>query len=148
MADSIDIKVTGVKETLANLKEYQIVKTGAVKIAIKETGFSIEGDAKRNAAMKFIKGYATGRVMSSISTNWSGSPLSYGRVGGKASMADGIGRPPGPPGLVVVVGTNVDKYPIYLEFGTSKMQAVPFLHPAHQKNIPEFVARIKRIFKK
>jgi len=148
MADSIDIKVTGVKETLANLKEYQVIKTGAVKIALKEVGFKIEADAKRNAASKFIKGYATGRTMASISTNWSGSPLAEGRTGTKAQSGDGVKRPVGPPGLIVVVGTDVKKYPLYLEFGTSKMEAVPFLHPAHQKNIPELIMRIGKIFKK
>ena len=148
MTDGINIKVKGVKETVANLKQYQVVKTGAVKIALKETGFKIEADAKRNAAAKFIKGYATGRTMASISTNWSGSPLSEGRTGGKAERGDGIKRPLGPPGLVVVVGTDVKKYPIYLEFGTSRMEAVPFLHPAHQKNVPELITRLGKIFKK
>ena len=75
MADSIDIKVKGVNEVIANLKKYQVVKTGAVKIALKEVGFSIEGDAKKTVPVD------TGRLRASLSTNWSGSPLSQGRTG-------------------------------------------------------------------
>lgn len=102
MADGINIKVTGVKETLGNLKKYQVIKTEAVKIALKETGFKVQGDAKKNCPVD------TGRLRASLSTNWSGSPLSEGRVGTKAQAEDGVGRPLGPPGLVVVTGTNVN----------------------------------------
>jgi len=150
MTDGINIKVKGVQETVANLKEYQVIKTGAVKIALKEVGFKIQGDAKKNCPVD------TGRLRASLSTNWSGSPLSHGRTGSKATGDDGVSRPIGPPGLVVVVGTNV-KYAPYVEFGsiralkwggyrsaTSKL----YLSKAYHKNQPELATRIGKIFKK
>ena len=149
MADGIDIKVTGVKETLANLKKYQVIKSGAVKIALKEVGFKIEGDAKRDCPVD------TGRLKASLSTNWSGSPLAHGSTGQKATGDDGVGRPIGPPGLIVVVGTNV-KYAAAVEFGgiralkwggyrlaTSKL----YLSKAYHKNQPELAMRLGKIFK-
>ena len=150
MADGIDIKVTGVKETLANLKKYQVVKTGAAKIALKEVGFKIQGDAKKDCPVD------TGRLRASLSTNWSGSPLAHGGTGPKAMGGDGVGRPMGSPGLIVVVGTNV-KYAAAVEFGgikalkwggyraaTSKL----YLSKAYHKNQPELVMRLGKIFKK
>ena len=150
MADGIDIKVTGVKETLANLKQYQVIKTGAVKIALKETGFNIQGDAKRDCPVD------TGRLRASLSTNWSGSPLAHGGTGSEAKGDDGVGRPTGPSGLVVVVGTNV-KYAAAVEFGgiralkwggyrlaTSKL----YLSKAYHKNQAMLAVRLGKIFKK
>ena len=117
---------------------------------MKEVGFSIEGDAKKTVPVD------TGRLRASLSTNWSGSPLSQGRTGTKAMGNDGVGRPIGPPGLVVVVGTNV-KYAAAVEFGgiralkwggyrtrTSNL----YLSKAYHKHQPELAMRLKKIFKK
>lgn len=108
MAKEID--VIGLEEALANLKRYGLIKREATKIILKEIGFKIEKQAKRNVPVW------TGRLQSSISTNWSGSDLDRGKVGGKAKTADGVGRPEGESGMNVVVGTNV-KYAHMQEWG-------------------------------
>jgi HK97 gp10 family phage protein len=68
----------------------------------------------------------TGRLRASISTNWSG--------GGERGE-DQVGDPGGERGgdvFKVVVGTNV-KYAPFLEFGTSRMAARPFIRPIFEK---------------
>jgi|GEM_PF-1720902 len=136
--DAITFRV----ETLVdNIKPYQIIKTQAVKDILKEGGFKIETDAKRLAPVKH------GRLRASISTNWSGSSMSRGKVGSKAKADDGVGRPPGKPGMVVFIGTNVD-YAVYQEFGTKKMSARPFLHPAYWGQESEILRRISVALKK
>lgn len=47
------------------------------------------------------------------------------------------------PEVVALVGTNVE-YARYLEFGTERMQARPFLRPAVAKNRREILRRIGR----
>ena len=150
MADKVTVRIEGIEKTISNLKSWQVIKTEATKTALKETGFKTEGDAKRNCPVD------TGRLRASLSTNWAGSPLSYGRTSAKAKMNDGVGRPMGKPGLVVAVGTNVEYAP-YVHFGTARvlkwggyrlMAGRAFLAMAYHKNEPELERRIKKIFKK
>ena len=60
--------------------------------------------------------------------------MKYGKVGSKAKIEDGVERPTTP--RTVVVGTSVVNektgapYPDYLETGTSKMKARPYIRPA------------------
>jgi len=79
-----------------------------------------------------------------------------GRTEPKAEMGDGVGRPTGSEGLVVVTGTNV-KYAPYVEFGTARalksggyrlISSKLYLSKAYHKNHAELVLRIKKIFKK
>lgn len=49
----------------------------------------------------------------------------------------------GDDGTVVRVGTNT-QYAPYLEFGTRKMPARPFLFPAFEEEVPKFKDRLKR----
>ncbi len=77
----------------------------------------------------------TGRLRSSISINWTGSGLGRGIVDSGSFPDDGVGceeHIAGPDEFVVVVGTNVIYAP-YLEFGTSKMGARPFLRPTFER---------------
>jgi phage gpG-like protein len=106
----VTVKVEGVAKTLASLKKWQIIKRQACEDTLKEIGFKIERDAKLLCPVD------TGRLRSSLSTNWSGSGKPRGRTGGKAQADDGVGEPNGPRGLIVVVGTNV-KYAIFVEYG-------------------------------
>jgi HK97 gp10 family phage protein len=148
MADKIEVKVEGVEQLLKNLKKYQLVKTEACRNILKEVGFRIELQAKDN--IRTLGAVKTGRMMSSMSTNWSGSTMSHGKVGGKAKADDGIGRPDGAPGFVVVVGTSIKEppYPIFVEFGTCKMRERPFLYPAYFSHEGDVEKRIKEVMGK
>jgi len=150
MADKITIEVEGIEKTISNLKSWQVIKTEAVKIALKETGFMVEHDAKQDCPVD------TGRLRASISTNWSASPRSRGTTGPQAKADDGVGRPSGKPGMTVVVGTNVEYAP-YVHFGTIRplkwggyrlMAGRPFLAQAYHKNEPRLEIRLREIFKK
>ena len=107
---TVNVKVEGIEKTLASLKKWQIIKRQACEDTLKEIGFKVERDAKIFCPVK------TGRLRSSLSTNWSGSGKARGRTGSKAQTDDGVGEPNGPRGLIVVVGTNV-KYAIFVEYG-------------------------------
>ena len=107
---TVNVKVEGIEKTLASLKKWQIIKRQACEDTLKKIGFKVEADAKIFCPVD------TGRLRSSLSTNWSGSGKPRGRTGGKAQADDGVGEPNGPTGLVVVVGTNV-KYAIHVEYG-------------------------------
>jgi hypothetical protein len=105
-----NVKVDGVDKAIKNLKKWQLVKRQAVEDTLKRVGLKVERDAK------ILCPVDTGRLKASISTNWSGSGRPRGKTGGKAESDDGVGEPQGPPGLVVVVGTNV-KYGKPVEYG-------------------------------
>ncbi len=75
----------------------------------------------------------TGRLMNSISTNWSQSGLSSGKVGPKAASEDGVMNPGSDANqFKVVVGTRVFYAP-YLEFGSSRMAARPYFRQVVEK---------------
>ena len=112
--DRITIKVTGVQEAIAKLKNYQVIKKEACSNILKTVGFKIEADAKRKSPVD------TGRLRGSVSTNWSGSGLPEGKTGGQAKSGDGVGQPGGQKGLAVVFVNNV-KYSQYKEFFTRKI---------------------------
>jgi hypothetical protein len=90
-------------------------------------GFQIEGDAKRNCPVD------TGRLRSSISTNWTNSGMATGKVDGRI-QSDGIGNPANSDKdkFTVVVGTNV-VYGIFIELGTKYIQPVAMLRRAFEK---------------
>ena len=150
MADEVTVKVEGVEKALEKLKWYNTACREACKEALKKAGFAIEAQAKDNLRA-VVYGTPpsphykrTGRLLSSISTNWSGSGLVRGKTGPKAKSEDGIGQPSGAPGLVVVVGTNLEYAP-YLEHGTSKMSERPYLYPAFFSKEGEVEKQIKEI---
>lgn len=126
-------------------------ETIALKRLIK-VGFMVEREAKRLTPVD------TGRLRSSISTNWSGSGMSEGKTGKQASAVTlkgrktgrgkaplrtgkpvkGIGRPSDR--FTVVVGTNV-QYSAAVEFGKQGQKAQPFLRPAF-RGVIRFVNRL------
>ena len=133
--------ISGIPEAIANLKKYQLIKTQAVKDRLKKQAFKVELAAKEMSAVD------TGRLRASISTNWSGSNMNEGKTGPKALPGDGIKRPEGPPELVYVVGTNVKPYAPYVEHGTSKMPARPYLFPAYFMYEGETILALAKIMK-
>lgn len=50
-------------------------------------------------------------------------------------------------GLNAVVGTNVEYGP-YIEFGTRRMRARPYLFPAFEEERPRYMERLKRALSK
>jgi phage gpG-like protein len=112
MADNVTVKVRGVEGVKKAIAKYQGESRDELVDALKIGGLKVEASAKRdgNIPVQF------GRLKASISTNWSGSGMQYGKAGGEAQHQDGVGRPDGPKGLTVVVGTNV-KYAYIQEMG-------------------------------
>jgi len=118
MADKITIKVDGIPEALAKLKKYQFRKMNQIEDELRIGAFKIEGLAKDTVAV------ASGRLKSSITTDDSDAAV-----------------------LIIRVGTNV-KYAPYVEFGTKRMAAQPYLYPAFFAYENEIVKAIGRVLKK
>lgn len=137
MAEKI---VHGIPEVIANLKKYQFIKTQAVKDRLKKQAFKIELAAKETVVVD------TGRLRASISTNWAGSSVAEGKTGSQAKSGDGVKRPEGPKELVYVVGVNVFYGP-YIEHGTSRMPARPYLYPAYFMHEGETILALAKIMK-
>ena len=107
-----------------------------------------EGDAKYFCVVD------TGRLRASISSNWKGSGMAKGKVGGQAKADDGIGQPEKE--LTGVVGTNVE-YARRIEFGflgmtdrlgrTFFQPSLPYLRPALHKNEKKIVKLFKNLIK-
>jgi len=160
MADEVTVKIEGdYKKIAEKLKWYNVVCREAVKIALQRAGFAIQTQAKDNLrALVYhapVKGHykRTGRLLSSISVNWSGSEMPRGKVGPKAKSEDGVGQPSGPMRLVVVVGTNVE-YARRIEHGFVGVDSLgrhynqegrPYLYPAFFSKEGEVEKQIKEI---
>lgn len=96
-------------------------------------GLQLESDIKRSisgagpSAPGSPPGVDTGRLRSSISTNWSDSGI------GRREGSDGVGQPEKNENrFTVVVGSNV-QYAPWLEWGTIRMPARPFIRPAFDR---------------
>lgn len=95
----------------------------------------------------------TGRLKASVSTNWTDSGMTKGKVDKQAGPEDGIGSPGGkknrffmPSKFKVVVGTNVEYAPP-LEFGAPSRHLLPrpFIRPAYDWLKPKLEKMLKRI---
>ena len=128
--------------TKSYVKPYVDKKKTAIERALLEMGFRIERDAKDMCTVD------TGRLRASISTNWTNSGLNEGATGGEAKRGDGIKKPNPKYGkFTVVVGTNVF-YGFFVEHGTQKMSAQPFIFPAYFTNEGEVIRRVGEILGK
>lgn len=99
------VTIKGLSRLQAKLDKLDPLTRGAVSRGVQLAGALVEGSAKNLAPVD------TGALRSSVHT------------AGKSTSS----------GAEASIGTNVE-YAIYQEFGTSKMQAQPFLKPALQKN--------------
>lgn len=134
------IKVIGTQIVVKNLGILSLKATNAVRDATLKVAYMVMNDAKILAAVD------TGRLKASISVNWSGSNMQYGKVQGKvearagrkpSSAADGIGRPPSSlKGFSVAIGTNVE----YAEDVEDTIS--PFLWPALAMNKEKYRAML------
>lgn len=111
----------------------------AMEAALEEVGLAAEGYAKRLCTVD------TGLLRNSITHALDGKPVATpeyqddhggqrGRYDGDAPKEDGGNR-------AVYIGTNVEYAP-YVELGTSRQTAQPFLKPAVVNNVSKY----KKIF--
>jgi phage gpG-like protein len=152
MSDSVDVKMTGVEDVIANIHKIAIASPGAVMRGVKAVALKIERQAKLNITAQGA--VDTGRLRASITTNWTGSGLSRGDVKDpvpETQPDDGVGGPQEKPDtFTAVVGTNV-KYGPYIEHGhrvkakawTTMVEARPYLYPAyfaHEADVPKEIS--------
>jgi len=120
-----------------------------VETIVKSGCYDIENDAKRSATA-YVK---TGRERASISVNWSGSGLTYGKIKSPVKgtkHSDGVLEPKAQVGeFVGAVGTNVE-YARRLELGFVGTDSLgrnynqkprPHLIPAYERNRLKILAK-------
>lgn len=103
------VKVKGLSSLQVKLAKLDPVTRGALGIGVKKAGLMVEGAAKHNLTIN--KSVDTGNLRGSVHTS------------GRSTKN----------GAEATVGTNVEYAP-YVEFGTSRSRAKPYLQPALQKN--------------
>ncbi len=113
----MSVTFNGDKE-LANALN-KMARTGVYKEIIKKNGAALQKTAQRKAVFKNKKGYSTGATRRSITLDLANN------------------------GLSAVIKANTD-YSGYLEFGTRKMEAQPFMQPALNEIQPKFIDDLRR----
>nr|WP_205397282.1 HK97-gp10 family putative phage morphogenesis protein [Streptococcus lutetiensis] len=111
----MSVSFSGDKELLNALEK--MARTEVYKEVVKKNGAALQRTAQRKAVFK--KGYSTGATKRSI----------------KLDLASN--------GLRAVVKANTD-YSGYLEVGTRKMEAQPFMQPAFNEIQPKFIDDLRR----
>jgi HK97 gp10 family phage protein len=118
MANNVTIE--GPKELSARIKKIGQTATGDIEQALVNSALFVERDAKIKAAVD------TGRLRSSLTHTEENF--------GSDSPA-------------VLVGTDVE-YAKFVEFGTSKQAAKPYLYPALIENKSKILKEISKAFRK
>lgn len=118
MADGITVKLEGIEDLIRKVRSYQVITKEAIRIALMRNALKVELAAKEMCAVD------TGWLRGSITTD-------------KRYIQK----------FLVMVGTNVDYGP-YVEFGTKKMDARPYLFPAFFMFEGEIIKDIKKILDK
>jgi HK97 gp10 family phage protein len=139
--DFINININGLDKIKDKMQK--AMKIDEIRQAMIQGGLMIEGDAKR------LSPFDTGRLRSSISTNWDDSSMSRASVQSPAKNDDGVSQPTKETGdiCVVRIGTNVE-YAMYQEYGTRYMPPHSFLHPAVAMGIMKIKNQIRSIISK
>lgn len=112
------VKITGIEKLQAKLKKNVQMKD--VKRVIKTNGAQLQNKMVRNA--NFVKGYQTGTTKRSI----------------KLDVTDF--------GLTAEVGPTTE-YSGYLEYGTRRMEAQPFVKPSLDEQEKQFERDFKKLAK-
>ena len=118
MADEITVRLEGIGDLIRKVRSYQVITKEAIRIAL------VRGALKVELAAKEMCPVDTGRLRGSITTD-------------KRYIQK----------FLVRIGTNVD-YGIYVELGTKKMDARPYLFPAFFMIEGEIIKDIKKILGK
>lgn len=112
------IKLEGDKALSAKLRKCQ--NLDVVKTIVQKNGDDMNRQMKANTKSAFKKGYATGQTAASINTNITDS------------------------GMTAEVGPETS-YSKYVEYGTRKMVAEPFIKPAFDAQKGKFVSDLKKV---
>lgn len=112
--------------------------------AVRGTAFFIEGEAKQNAPVDTgaLKNsiYSVTSLGNNFEGAWNAAKEAFNTQNkGEAPVAQLVARP-GPLEAFVVVGVN---YGRYVEYGTSRMPAQPFMQPAAMVGHMEFLKAVK-----
>lgn len=119
--DRVTVKVVGLDQAIKDVKKFAFIKREAIRIAVKNAALDVERTAKEFVAVD------TGRLKSSLQTDLS-------------ALLAGLT-------FSAIVGSPV-KYAPFVEFGTRKMHAQPYLYPAWLLGQADLIARVAIILKK
>ncbi len=147
MADSIDVKVTGIEAIATSIKELLFAAPIDIQRGVLRVANWIERDGKSHCPVQF------GRLRSSITYNWSGSGIARAtpkepctNKENPTKPDDGVGQPTAKPdAFSAVVGTNVEYAP-YVEFSEKSQHEVGgphFIYNAYFKNEAKVADEVK-----
>lgn len=114
----ITVKMEGDLKLVAKLNK--CCNLDAVKTVVHHSGDELNRNMKDVTQSAFVKGYSHGDTARSINTN----------------ITDG--------GMTAEVGPTT-YYAGYVEFGTRKMSAEPFVRPALKQTAPKFISDLKKV---
>lgn len=126
MADQVTVRIVGGKEVAQNIGRFEAKMTSGVKQAIKDGAYKIELEAKRIVPVR------TGHLKSHISSEF------QDEQGAAFSAKVGV------QGIKNNDGVQADHYGKFVEFGTKRMAARPYLYPAYLANEQWIIDRVKR----
>lgn len=112
------LKVKGIKNLDKRLKKNRTLSE--VKAIVKHHGIALTNKMHKNAV--FTKGYSTGATERSIALSFKDEGLT----------------------AIVAPGTE---YSEYVEYGTRKMEAQPFVRPTFNEQAPKFIQDMKKLVK-
>lgn len=121
---SITVRINGVEAVRRNLGTYSADTTKGLKKAVAAALINIKGDAKERCPVnkKPRKGYVGGRLRNSIHEEVDRSGLSGKVVAGNAEVY----------------------YGEFVERGTRRMRAQPYMGPAFEAEMPAFQRRVEK----
>lgn len=111
-------EIVGADKLIKKLKENK--KLDLVQETVKKNGVQMQRNTVSNAV--FTRGYSTGQTKRSI----------HGKISNE--------------GLTYTEGPTTNYAP-YVEFGTRKMTAQPFVKPAFNEQVPIFKSDMKKLMK-
>jgi len=114
----INVRLVGALELQVKLKKG--TNLNAVRTIVHKNGDELNRNMKAQTHEAFVKGYSHGETARSINT----------------IIADG--------GLTAKVGPTTN-YSKYVEYGTRKMEAEPFIKPSFDKQVPKFIHDLERV---